>query len=137
MNKVEALAKFLSVATFDLEYPNGNDNSDTFKSGREEYLVLTDNEADEMAREYILNSIWAFNPSFLAAHAREGISEDIFKAIQDNNCCEDNNKAIAALIEDLNHFVEDAIRADGRGHFLGNYDGEENESGDFYIYRTN
>ena len=55
--------------------------------------------------------------------------------------CEGANDAILALIEKtdggLEGFVEDAISADGRGHFLSSYDGEENEEGDFFIYRIN
>lgn len=33
--------------------------------------------------------------------------------------------------------VADAIRCDGRGHFLSQYDGEEVEAGEFFIYRLN
>jgi hypothetical protein len=42
--------------------------------------------------------------------------------------CEDANETIAALITDIDEFIEDAICADGRGHFLNGYDGEEYES---------
>jgi hypothetical protein len=42
---------------------------------------------------------------------------------------------------DIDSLVEDAISADGRGHFLSSYDGDENEETvngqTFYIYRTN
>jgi hypothetical protein len=31
--------------------------------------------------------------------------------------------------------MKDAISTDGRGHFISSYDGEENEQGDYYIYR--
>jgi hypothetical protein len=51
--------------------------------------------------------------------------------------CESANPIIEALIEDMDHFVSDAISSDGRGHFISRYDGEENEEGEFYIYRTN
>jgi hypothetical protein len=51
--------------------------------------------------------------------------------------CESARPIVEALIEDMDHFVSDAICADGRGHFLSQYDGEENEEGEFYIYRTN
>jgi hypothetical protein len=37
----------------------------------------------------------------------------------------------------LEGFVEEAVSADGRGHFLSSYDGEENEQDGFYIYRIN
>jgi hypothetical protein len=44
------------------------------------------------------------------------------------------------MIDDLDHFIEDAIRADGRGHFLSRYNGEENEETvggvTYYIYRN-
>lgn len=133
MTKLEALAKYLDTNVEDL---SENDEFN-FEDGGHSYMVLTDAEADDMARDLILDSIWAFNPSFLAAHAREGIDEDVIKAIQDNDRCESNNKALTALIEDIDHFVDDAIRCDGRGHFISSYDGEENEEGEFYIYRTN
>lgn len=55
--------------------------------------------------------------------------------------CESFNKAVLAMIPDKNHFVKDAILADGRGHFLSQYDGQENEikvNGVWYfIYRCN
>jgi hypothetical protein len=135
MTKQEALAKFLGYGTEGVEQSSYDENS--FSCGREEYLVLTDSEADEKTREYILDSVWAFNPNFLASHAKEGIDEDVIKAIQDNGKCESNNKALTALLDDVDHFVNDAIRSDGRGHFLSSYDGEENEEGQFFIYRTN
>jgi hypothetical protein len=34
-------------------------------------------------------------------------------------------------------FAKKAIAADGRGHFLAHYDNEQNESGEFFIFRTN
>jgi hypothetical protein len=55
-------------------------------------------------------------------------------------CCEGCNDFFKAIIKGtcgLDKFVEDAIEADGRGHFLAYYDGEENEQGDCFIYRVN
>lgn len=104
-----------------------------------DYLVLTDEEADEKAKEYILDSVWAFTPSFLASFT--GFDIEVFEAIQNNGRCESNNSAILSMIEDEDEFVSDAISADGRGHFMSTYDGEENEetvNGEtFYIYRIN
>lgn len=106
---------------------------------RDGYIVLTDEEADEKAKQYILDSVWAFNASFLASFT--GFDQEVFEAIQKNNRCESNNDAILALIDDEDGFVEEAIRADGRGHFMNTYDGHENEervNGEtFYIYRIN
>ena len=56
------------------------------------------------------------------------------------NSCEDCNEFIKAMIDGtcgMNNFVERAIDADGRGQFLSQYDGEENEFGGYFIYRIN
>lgn len=120
---------------------------DEYEENNGDYLVLTDSEADEKAAEYIKDTLWAFNASFLAGET--GIDEEVFKAIQANGKCESNNDAIESCIDDMESFVEAAISADGRGHFLAGYDFEENEqtveiypAGDtanqtYYIYRTN
>ena len=80
----------------------------------EDYLVLTDEEADEAVREEIEEMVWAFNPSFLSAHT--GVKESVFKLLQEE--CEGSNDAIKSMIKDFDHFVEDAVACDGRGHFL-------------------
>jgi hypothetical protein len=52
--------------------------------------------------------------------------------------CEDANEIVRAMIgERMDDFVSQAIGADERGHFLSSYDGEENQQGEFYIYRNN
>lgn len=139
MTKVEALAKYLECDSEDLIQSKYNE--DVFKLGSKEYLVLTDSEADTQAENEIKESIWAFNSSFLAAHLKEGIDQEVIESIQNNGKCESNNKAILSLIDDVDHFVNDAIKSDGRGHFISSYDGEENEvyqDGEFfYIYRMN
>ena len=56
---------------------------------RENYIVLTDEEADEKAKQYILDSVWAFNANFLAVET--GIDQEVFEAIQANERCESNN----------------------------------------------
>jgi len=60
------------------------------------------------------------------------------------NNCESNNDTIYNLIEkldDIDSFVSAAISADGRGHFMSSYDGNENEETvngiTYYIYRIN
>lgn len=127
-------------ATFDERY-------NSFECGSWEYKVLTDEEADEAAREEILESLWAFRPEFILHHTafyqdsngRE--DQEFCKAIEQlqGSLCESANPLMRALIMNPDDFVHDAIVADGRGQFLATYDGEENESacGRFYIYRTN
>jgi len=103
----------------------------------EDYLVLTDEEADEAVREDIEEMVWAFTPSFLSAHT--GVDEEVFEALADR--CEGNNESFKRMIKDFDAFVEQAVSADGRGHFLAQYDHEENEitfNGiTYYIYRRN
>lgn len=108
-----------------------------------DYLVLTDEEADEKAAEYIKDSVWAFNSGFIIQHSSaldfDDASEQVIRAIADQ--CERGNAAMSKLIDDMDEFIEDAISADGRGHFMSSYDGNENEETiegqTFYIYRIN
>lgn len=130
--KAKALAKFLDCLPEDVR-----EDGDTFHAEGGEYIVLTDEEADEMAKEYILDTVWAFYKSFLDGHS-EVISEmddEAFSVIQER--CESANGAILAMIPDKDSFVMDAIAVGGRGRFLSQYDGEEGEEGEFFIYRTN
>jgi hypothetical protein len=89
----------------------------------EDYLVLTDEQADDWVREEIEQLVWAFTPSFLSAHTR--VTEEAIKKIQELH--EGANDTLAEMIKDFDWFVEDAVRTDGRGHFLAGYDHEEHE----------
>ena len=103
----------------------------------EDTLVLTDKQADEWVREDIEEMVWVFTPSFLQAHT--GVTADAIEKIQE--MCEGANEPLKAMIKDFDWFVEDAVRCDGRGHFLASYDHEENhvqiDDIDYYIYRRN
>lgn len=109
-----------------------------------EYKVYTEEEADKVAREYILDSLWAFNPRFILEHTEFyrtcSFDEelDFIECIKEmqNRLCESATPIIRALISDIDKFVARAIREDGRGHFISFYDGEEVElDGGFYAYR--
>lgn len=124
---------------------------------KDNYLILTDEEADEKAADYIKDSLWAFTPDFLAEMT--DFDPEVFEAIAANGKCKDNNDVIYNTIRKtcgIETFVEAAIQADGRGHFMSSYDGEENEetvaiddetgkqlhpndsaAHTFYIYRIN
>jgi hypothetical protein len=138
--KKEALALYLKEDITEIKEDTYDENS--FSFNREEYLVLTDEEADEKTTEYIMDSLWAFRPEFIANHSNIKNNEAI-KALEkmQETLCEDANELVRAIIKDIDRFVKDAICADGRGHFLSGYDGEENEIEHkkvmFYIYRTN
>tara|TARA_R110002020_G_scaffold475072_1_gene708496 strand:- start:1112 stop:1525 length:414 start_codon:yes stop_codon:yes gene_type:complete len=106
----------------------------TFELGNQEYLVLTDQEADERVKEYIEESIWAFSPWFLASHT--GLDEEIIKHLQDK--CEGANDVLLNAIKNVDDFINDAISCDGRGHFMSSYDGQEQElDNNLFLYRTN
>ena len=123
--KIEALAKHLDCSI------------DEAVVSMDDYLVYTDDEADEAVHDYIKESVCFFRSDFIAAHAE--VDEEVIKKLQELH--ENSNNAIKSLIKDFDHFVDDAICADGRGHFLSSYDGEENEinvnGNTYYIYRTN
>ena len=120
---------------------------DSFCAYGYEYKVLTDEEADAATREYILDTLWAFNAHFILRHTAfydtssiedDEAFEEAIKELQ-GRICEGVNPIIRALIENIDEFVEDAIQADGRGHFLATYDGEEIElnHSKYYAYRMN
>lgn len=107
----------------------------------DDYLVLTDEEADEAAKEYIKESVWAFNADFIVDHSKLPYeAKEMIENFQTTKC-EDANETILALINDFDEFVSDAISADGRGHFMNSYDGHEHEVNIdgtyYYVYRMN
>jgi hypothetical protein len=135
VTKQEALAAHLSVELADIE-EGYNDN--TFQHGSREYLVLTAVETYDQSHEQAKDLLWAFTPSHLAQYMGLDVddAETILKPLQEK--CEGAQDAVVALLRDrVDECVSDAIAADGRGHFLSGYDGEEHEAGGYYIYRTN
>jgi hypothetical protein len=128
-----ALAEKFGCAPKDVgEYNDGEYEIDGVS-----YLVLTDSEAFEKVVEYIEENLWAFSITFLSSVT--GVDESVFEAIQANGRYEDNNEAIKSILDATNTSIEEvaeeAIRWDGRGHFLDRYSGDEIEvyaDGEFY-----
>jgi hypothetical protein len=145
--RVKALSQFLKVSASEIE--ESRYDSKVLEAEGGEYLVLDDGEADRAVREYISESLWAFRPEFLAPLVKEEIAEELeefgesveehIKELQKRS--EDSNADVRNLIDDFDFLVEEAVRADGRGHFLASYDNEEGETkvgGEWYfIYRVN
>jgi hypothetical protein len=123
--KIEALAKHLDCSI------------DEAINSMDDYLVYTDDEADEAVYNYIDESVCFFRSDFIAAHAE--VDEEVIKKLQELH--ENSNQAIKSLIKDFDHFVNDAVLCDGRAHYLSSYDGEENEinvnGNTYYVYRSN
>ena len=140
LDKWATLAEFLGVERENIKPDAYMKN--LFTHDGEEYLILTDAESDVATRDYILESLWAFNASFILENCNLDASENVAKSLQtlQEKCCESCNDFIKALINGtcwIDQFVENAINADGRGHFLSSYDGKENELNGLFIYRVN
>jgi hypothetical protein len=115
-------------------------DGNSFTAEGAEYLVLTEDEADEKAGDYIEETLWAFTPSWMACET--GLPEEVFTALQDK--CEDANDAVRKIVDStvgIDEIVNRAVQADGRGHFIASYDGAEQEielDGHYFlIYRVN
>tara|TARA_R110001592_G_scaffold251190_1_gene513848 strand:+ start:1556 stop:2014 length:459 start_codon:yes stop_codon:yes gene_type:complete len=126
MPKVLALAYHLD--SIDFEDVEGYIDND--------YLVYTDEEADEAVREYIEETVWAFSSTFLQAHT--GVDSKAIQVVQDK-MSEDANDVLKSMLNDFDAFVDDAVSSDGRGHFFSRYDGKEIQiqvdRTVYYIYR--
>ena len=138
--RVRALMQHLEIKDADEVIVSKYDEQVLEAEGNE-YYVLTDDEADKVAADYINDSVWAFNSSFIIEHSKaldfDDASEKVVKAIAEQ--CENGNEAMKKLIDNMEEFIEDAISADGRGHFISGYDGNEEVEQvgeeDYYIYR--
>ena len=136
LTKEKTLAEFLCVEENEVKENSWGTYSTI--SG-DEYLVLTDDEADEEVYKEIETSLWAFNAEFIIEMTGLNSGVESLRTMQKNSC-EDCNDFIKAIIDGtcgMEYFVESAIESDGRGHFISYYDGEENEQGEYFIYRVN
>ena len=94
---------------------NGVNGFDVFYGDEEneEFIVLTDEEADSRCTEYLIDN------------------KDLWKDAVENNRTE----------QGLEDWATEIIRMDGRGSVLADYDGDENKEEvdgvTYYIYRTN
>jgi len=99
-----------------------------------EFLVMTGAEADEAVAQYVRDTIQHFTPSFIAKHTHSSVTASVVKVLCEAACYfEHADQAVDALLElvgeRFDDFVAEAIAVDGRGHFLGSYDGTEHEHG--------
>lgn len=133
--EIIALAEYLDT-DIDMITVSRYDNT-LYETDEGEFLILDDEDADKLAEEYILDSLWAFNADFIINHTDLPYDAiDMIRSYQ-NERCEDANDTIYALINDIDEFVLDAINTDGRGHFMNSYDGDEMAHNEWFIYRMN
>ena len=120
-SRVQALIEFLGLedeAVFDVFETDWA----TYKVEGKEYKVLTDEEATICAKANIIETCSHFTAEFL--ETMTGMPSVVFEHLVDEN------EAVFETIEKtcgIDEFVDEAIRWDGRGHFIAHYDGEENE----------
>lgn len=139
--KLEALASFLGCEIEELNQTKwGHYGLDSFELGSKEYAIGTDSEADSACADYIRETVWAFNSDFIVSEC--GLPYQLAEVFQpfQHEKCESANDALLGLVNatcGIESFTESAISADGRGHFLSSYDGEETQEGEFFIYRVN
>lgn len=153
-NHIKALCAHLDCDPDDLrERDYDHYGLPVYSMGSRDFAIGDDDEATKAAVAYIRDSAWAFKASFICSECN--LPSELEEAIEawQSRECESCNEAIVSMIEShcgmegSHSFSESAIRADGRGHFLSPYDGEENEEsvpdteelegGTFYIYRLN
>ena len=110
IDKAKALSQFLETSICDLT----DDGNNIYSYGRQEYMVVTDSEADDLWDKELDNYI----------------EENVLNEIPENY----------RMYFDKDHYKRDS-EVDGRGHLLSPYDGEENEEKVdgtwYYIYRMN
>lgn len=106
-----------------------------------EHYIMTLDETYEAVKEYMEQTIWAFNADWLVTYCPAGVDAEMIRMLQEQ--CEDSNEQILKLVGGINdHIVGDAMSADGFGHFLNSYDGKGVEIKDLdnktiiYICRT-
>jgi len=136
-DKIKALSEYLGVDVDEIESASYDDT--VLEHYSCEYLVLTDEEADEKAMDYIKDSLWAFNANFILSECELDQSGAGSLRTMQEKSCESANDFILSLVEGtcgLDEFADSAISADGRGHFIATYDGEEIEQGEYFIYQT-
>lgn len=137
ITKEQAMANYLECEVDDLRERSYDHCGLTMYDN---YAIGTDEEADEAAAQYIKDTLWAFNASFIVSECSlDGSLAECIQTWQQEKC-EDANDGIESLIENscgIEEFIESAISADGRGHFMSSYDGNEIEQDGFYIYRIN
>jgi hypothetical protein len=110
--RIEALAQYLELTGDEWEEIAASSYDETlFEYGQQEYLVLTDEEAEQRLDEHLDNLI------------EDVVLSEIPESLQ--------------YYFDDEKWKREA-RFDGRGHFLSGYDGTEHEAAHgLFIYRTN
>jgi hypothetical protein len=137
----EAIALEIGYPLRDFKIEADHPNLQTWSVGNKDWLVCSDATADHLFADQVTDSLWSFRPEFLAGET--GLPVEAFKCLA--TLGDNGNAAVIALVKatcGIEALINSAEQADGRGHMLSGYDGEELEvrvSGrkTWYVYRTN
>ena len=122
------------VADEDVEVERELDDEVVLTDGRE-YLVVDDRGRLEHAANSIYETFGYFNPSFI--ESATGLPSVLFTGEQ-SFTADDVDRILSSVGSDIESFTQEAVDADGYGHFLAGYDGMELElENGYYAYRRN
>lgn len=131
-----ALARFLNCPANQIF--NGEYGTNSFTNLYEDYLVLSESEANEEAKKQVWSYIPTFDTDFLIKHLAKPIPKEEIKELLSNHC--DNCLLIiASLIVDYEQFAQEAIEIYGRAYFICFKDKTEYKlkygGKEYFIYR--
>lgn len=129
---MESICSEFNVYPYEVEYDR---DYKEMTIGNFTYDVYNDDTIIERVRDYIEDTLWAFNPYFLSCET--GINSTIFEVLANSGECESLNEGIRDIIEKtcgMDEFVESAISEDGISHFLNDeYTTVESSEGTLYL----
>jgi len=100
-----------------------------------DYRFIHKDNIDEIMKDELSSDTYilgCFNAWFIADIT--GLDCDIIEKAQKA----ENYELLGELmLKNIDEVVENYISADGYGHYFGHYDGNENETGDYYYFRVN
>ena len=143
-NAMYEVSEMFSKVNDIAHYPN-YPHAVTFTTvNNEEFLWVEDyNEAEKQAKEQMQNlfddiGITAWNQDFIESIVSDDIVDFVdpaYQAVKKNN--DYTLSQSNAWLPYLDEIFEESIKADGVGHTLSGYDGNEIELKHGYLYRTN
>lgn len=132
--KANALLEYINEDGYDERIELSSEDGDYISlTDGTVYLVVTEDEAREYLKEEIMETFSYFNSSFLSSFT--GLPERLFQDGLELSQGE-VQEIFDATNTNIDDFASEAEAADGLGHFLARYDGNEIELGDFLAFRT-
>ena len=134
-NKIKALAEYLEIEEDAIKLTK----SGSYETDCNEYLVLTDEEADQEVKKEIKDSLWVLDAEFILNTCGLDSGSNVIESLRKTQkfSRKDCNNFIRAIVDGtcgIDKFVNQVILAYDRGYFLSAYNSEEEEQGGYFIY---